>query len=232
MKMKSLALAWAAVMLAGSASLAQAQSTSNAELYHVQFVKAAPGKLGALIDAYLKLPPDVNNPEPPVILRHAQGDDWQLLVISPLGKDEMVSATEQAAAVNQWTLQVRGLSARHGDTFTQGPPWAEAKKLLLGDNQQNGVYIVTTYEPVPGHRAELLKALQSGPQASPSTTLTLQHREGAPWQVLTIQRYASWSVLGEIMQKQRQQSPGVPPTADHIAAHHDTIAERVTAPVR
>jgi hypothetical protein len=215
--MKSLVLSSALLLiLAGSASstLAQAQSQSqtpsstNEELYHVRFVKAAPGQLAALWAAELKAPPDPDNPEPPIILRHAQGDDWQLLVISPLGKDETIRAEQPSPALQEWFTKLRGLSARHDDTIVQGPPWAEAKKMLIGDGGAGGVYLIGTFEPAPGHRDQLLSALKSGPGPAGSTApLILTHREGASWSFLTIERYPSWAALGEMMQKQISAGP-------------------------
>jgi hypothetical protein len=223
------------VMLAGVSShawaqaQAQGQAATNEELYHVRFVKAAPGQLAALTAAELKFPPDPNNPEPPIILRHAEGDDWQLLVISPFGKDETIRAEQPNAALQPWLTQMRTLSVRHDDTITQGPAWADAKKLLLGDGQPGAVYVVSTFEPVPGHRDQLLTALTTGPTATPSSTLVLTHREGAAWTFLAIDRYASWTAFGEAMQKQAAQTPGPTTASEHFATHHDTIATRVTA---
>jgi hypothetical protein len=218
--------------VAGGSPPAGAQETPNLELYHVQFVKAAPGKLGALIEAHLKAPADPADAEPPLIFRHAQGDDWQLMILSPMGKEHTIRAEQPSAAQQQFIQQLRGLSARHDDTITLGPPWAQARKVLLGDGEAGAVYIVSAFEPVPGQRQQLLKALTEGPNADASTTLILQHLEGAPWQLLTITRYASWVALGEAMERQRKQTPGVPPTAEHTAAHRDTIVERVTGPIK
>jgi hypothetical protein len=229
--MKSLVISSALLMMLAGASAhvwAQTPAATTEELYHVRFVKAAPGQLAALTAAELKAPPDPNNPEPPIILRHAEGDDWQLVVISPLGKDETLRAEQPNPAMQQWLTQLRTLSARHDDTIAQGPAWADAKKLLLGDGQAGAVYIVSTFEPVPGHRDQLLTALTAGPPATPST-LVLTHREGAVWTFLAIDRYASWSALGEAMQKQAAQTPGPSPASEHFATHHDTIAVRVTA---
>jgi hypothetical protein len=228
--MKSLVIASTLLlMLAGSSvparAQAQASSATNEELYHVRFVKAAPGQLAALMAAELKAPPDPDNPEPPIILRHAQGDDWQLVIISPLGKDETIRAEQPPAALLEYFTKVRGLSARHDDTITQGPPWAEAKKVLVGDGAAGAVYLIGTFEAVPGHRDQLLKALKDSPV--PSSTLILTHREGAPWSFLVIERYPSWTALGESMQKQASAGPS--PAGEHFATHHDTIVVRVTA---
>jgi hypothetical protein len=226
--MKFRVISSALLMLVGigaPAAWAQAQAASSEELYHVRFVKAVPGQLAALIAAELKAPQDPDNPEPPIILRHAQGDDWQLLVIAPLGKDETIRAEQPNQTLQQFLTQLRSLSMRHDDTIVQGPPWAEAKKVLVGDGQPGAVYLIGTFESVPGHRDQLLSALKESPV--PSATLVLTHREGAPWTFLVIERYPSWTALGESMQKQ---AAGGPTSAsEHFSAHHDTIVTRVTA---
>jgi hypothetical protein len=209
-----------------------AQQTQNVELYHVRLVKAAPGKLADLVDSELKAPPIFNQKadQRPVILRHAQGDDWHLLVITPLGKEATVSP-EPPPARQEFVAQARGLSARHSDTFAQGPSWAEAQKLLAGDGKGGGVFLVSTFEPVSGQRDQLLAALKQAPDAA--ETLVFEHREGAAWQVMTITGYSSWAALGEGMQRERtERKGGVSPVNPHVAAHHDTIAERVTGPIR
>jgi hypothetical protein len=218
-------------VLAGAAPSARAQAGAAGELYHVQFAKAAPGKLMALIEGELKAPPTPGESEAPVIFRHVQGDDWQLMTISPLGPSTTIRVEPPNPALEQYVSQMRTASMRHGDTITEGPPWAEARKVLLGDEAPDAVWVVSTFEPLPGHRDQLLAALRQGPNAASS--LVLQHREGAPWQVLTITRYASWSALGAAMQQSSPStsaaSPGV---SEHIAAHHDTILQRVTGTPR
>ena len=234
--MKSLVLSSTLLLMLASsapaiAQSAQSQSQTSEELYHVRFVKAAPGQLAALWAAELKAPPDPDNPEPPLILRHAQGDDWQLLVISPIGKDETIRADQPSPALQEYFTKIRGLSARHDDTIAQGPAWAEAKKSLLGEGGAGAVYLIGTFEAVPGHRDQLLTALKSpGPAAGAGPApIILTHREGASWTFLTIERYPSWTALGEMMQKQVSGGSGPSPVSEHIAGHHDTIAVRLTS---
>ena len=113
-----------------SASATQ-QAIPAQELYHVHFAKAAPGKLNELISAYQQAPVPAGEPGPPLILRHLQGDDWDLLVLTPLGPEETLKPT--ASAEEQKSVaRMRGLRTQHGDTFTSGPAWAELRAALLG----------------------------------------------------------------------------------------------------
>jgi hypothetical protein len=92
------------------------------------------------------------------------------------------------------------------------------------------------YRSLPGHRDELEGVLRKIAAEDAGRTLTLQHLEGAPWEFISITRYDSWAALGE--SEQKQSGPGTVGPAglaiqEHVAEHHDTVAERVTrAPTR
>jgi hypothetical protein len=220
---------------AAPAAAAQAQpQAGGVELYHVHFVKAAPGKLVEMIDAYVNAPADPQAPGPPVILRHREGDDWNLMVLRPVGAEMTLRASPPPADLQQFLTKTRGLRGQHNDTIAIGPPWAEARKLLGEGGAEasgaGGVYVVSVFRSLPGHRTELEGVLQKIAAEEPGRTLTLQHLEGAPWEYVTITRYDSWTTFGESEQKAGAQAPG--PTAlalgEHLAEHRDTIAQRVT----
>jgi hypothetical protein len=217
-----------------------AQADAGAELYHVHFVKAAPGKLVELIDEYVNAPANPLGSTPPVLLRHRQGDDWNLLVLTPLGAEATLRAVRPSAERMQFFTRIRTLGSEHNDTFAIGPVWPEAQKLVLGERAESAggtgtgaVYVVSVFRSVPGHREQLEGALRkSAADDSSSRTLMLQHMEGASWEFLTITRYDSWAAFGESEQKTGAQplSPTSSALAltEHLAEHHDTVAERVT----
>jgi hypothetical protein len=221
---------------AAPAAQAQAQAGGAAELYHVHFVKAAPGKLVELIDAYVAAPPDPQSSAPPVILRHREGDDWNLLVLQAIGPEVTLRAVPPSAELQQFLTRTRGLRAQHNDTFAIGPPWPEARKLILGDERAEpssgtgGVYVVSVFRSLPGHRDQLEGVLKKLAAEDPGRTLTLQHLEGAAWEYVMIVRYDSWTAFGESEQKLGGQTPAPTSLAmgEHLAEHHDTVAERVT----
>jgi hypothetical protein len=226
---------------AAPAAQAPAQAGGGAELYHVHFVKAAPGKLLELIDSYASAPQDPESSAPPVILRHREGDDWNLLVLRPVGPEVTLRAVPPSAELQQFLTKTRGLRAQHNDTFAIGPPWPEARKLILGAESAessggaSGVYVVSVFRSLPGHRDQLEGVLKKIAAEEPGRTLMLQHLEGAPWEYVMIVRYDSWTAFGESEQKPGGQ-PGSTGLAmqEHLAEHHDTVAERVTraAPAR
>src|SRR5436309_1813570 len=65
------------------------QPAAPQEIYHVHVVKAAAGKLPDLIEAYKNVPgPDPGDPQvTPIVLRHREGGEWDLIVITPRGKE-------------------------------------------------------------------------------------------------------------------------------------------------
>ena len=223
----------------------QAAAAQGQELYHVHFVKAAPGKISELISAYQEAPVAQGEPGPPVILRHLQGDDWDLLVLTPLGKDETIT-TATTPEEQRSIERMRGLTSQHVDTFTSGPPWADVRATLLGDAARptgtaggatGTIYTVTTYRSIPGHRDQLADTLRRIAGLYPDRRTTMQHIEGAPWEFVMLSRYDSWAALGEdqapAADKLRSQGFASNEAIglelrQHVAEHRDTIAEMVT----
>jgi len=222
-----------AALLAPAAARAQ-PSTDTPELYHAHFAKAAPGKLNDLIDAYLTAPVPAGE-QKPIILRHREGDDWDLLVLTPYGKAATtVSAAQPPADVVASYAKVRAASERHTDSFVAGPAWAEAQKAFAGD----GVYVVGVYRSANGHRDQLAATLGKIAAADPpGRTLTLRHVEGGPFDVIQITHYDSWNDIdgqsGASADRMKAQGFATPAAASlelrqHMAEHHDTICIRVT----
>jgi hypothetical protein len=206
-----------------------AQAGAHADVYHVYFVKAALGKAAALGD-FLKTPdPKAPMPGHFLLLRHQEGDSWDYVVIEHLG----VKATVESGGSPQ-PEYAPGLSDWHNDTFVSGPSWPEFTKAMgMGDDaakSAGGVYIVSVFRAAAGHRAQLEKSLAAG-QGGAVGSVMLTHLEGAPWQYLRIERYASWQELAA------SESKGIPDTAkpgspwmqlrEDAAMHNDTIADRI-----
>lgn len=221
---------------------ATAQATAPAaasELYHIEVVKAAPGKLTQLIDAHKNGPaPESNEPQvTPIILRHGEGGEWDLIVITPLGKQTTISASPLPQAIQDYHQRLQPLTDWHGDTFAVGPSWAVVQKALVPGKDEQPVYVVSDYRSLTGHRQQLRQVLDRNAQDTPGRSVLFAHAEGAPWNFLTVTRYDSWAALG---------APPPPPQAgeqrrdaglairEHMAVHHDTIATYVSGgqPIR
>ncbi len=198
------------------------------ELYHIHFVKAAPGKLLELIDTYKNGPaPAADEPQvTPIILRHRDGDEWDLVVITPLGKQTTISAAAPSQATMDYYSRVGPLSDWHNDTFVVGPSWAVVQKALVVAKGEP-VYVVTDYRSLPGHRPQLRQVLDRNAQDTPGRNVLFVHSEGASWNFLNVTRYDSWAEVGA---PPPQPPAGVAPQdqglaiRDHMLVHHDTIA--------
>jgi hypothetical protein len=225
----SLALISLVAAAAANAQPAATPPAGRTDLYHVQFVKALPGKAGAVADGLKAPDPKAAMPGHAIILRHQAGDDWDYCVIEHLGTSSTVEATVPAPNA------VRSLIAWHTDTFAAGPPWAEFAKAmgLGGQGASTDVYSVAVWRAVPGQAGELEKALNRAGQAAkvPVSQAILQHREGGPWNFLAIDHYNSWQDYGT------DQAATVPETGSgqdgwsqvrlYSVYHHDTLADRV-----
>jgi hypothetical protein len=227
-----------AVTLLLGASISFAQQAPAPELYHIHVVKAAPGKLTQLIDAYKNAPgPAENEPQfSPIILRHREGAEWDLIVVAPLGKQTTITAAPAPQAIQDYYQRLQPLSDWHSDTFAVGPAWAEVQKALVPAKDATPVYQVTDYLAVAGQRAQLRKVLE-GDQSTPGRNILFSHAEGASWNYLTVTRYDSWAALGAPAAPAQSGTPQPDPgmaMREYLVAHHDTITVYVSGgqPIR
>jgi hypothetical protein len=201
---------------------------ARTDVYHVHVAAAAPGK-AAQLGEYLKTSAA---PGQSIVLRHQDGAEWDYVVIAHLG----AKATVEAAG-SPPPASARDLSAWHGDTFVNGPAWADfAKAMGLGDDAgktAGSVYVVSTYRATPGHRDQLEKMLGAGPGSGDAAAgaVLMQHLEGAPWNFLTISRYGSWQEFGaseaSSVAQTAKGSGGWYELREHASYHTDTLTSRV-----
>ena len=235
------------LLLAGSLAVAQQPPR---EIYRVHFFKAAPGKLPDLIDAYKNYPaPDASSPRP-LVFRHSEGADWDLLVIYPLGAQASLNANPAppSDAMKSFRDRVMADYSWHVDTYAGGPPLAEVQKALNAprDYSENSaassgaaVYEVEQFTALPGQHDALGQLLARDRAASgAAASVGFEHIMGDSWDYLQILRYNSWQELaaGEsgsaadaLARAQgfaNADAVGLE-LRQHISAHQDTIAGRV-----
>ena len=233
----TLAASLLALGQAANQQTGQAQAAAP-ELYYIHVVQAAPGKLTELIDAYRNGPaPAANEPQfTPIILRHREGSEWDMIVITPLGKQTTISAAPPPQAVQDYFQRLLPLSAWHSDTFATGPSWAEVQKALVPAKVEEAVYVVSDYRSTAGHRPQLRQVLDRNAQDTPGRGVLFAHAEGAPWNFLAVVRYDSWAAI-DAPPPQRPGEQRVDAglaLREHMAVHHDTIAAYVSGgqPIR
>jgi hypothetical protein len=219
-------VAWVTPALAQPA----ARPAPPQEIYHVHVVKAAAGKLPDLIEAYKYVPgPDSGDPQvTPIVLRHREGGEWDLIVITPRGKDHTLRSDAPPQSVQDFNQRIIPVTDWHADTFAVGPVWDVVQKALVPARAAQAVYTVTDYRALTGHRPQLRQTLDRIEEQSAGRSVLFAHIEGEPWNFLSVTRYDSWADLG-----QQQTAPSGPqdPSMDlrrDMAVHHDTVATYVS----
>jgi hypothetical protein len=96
--------------------MVQAPDARDAYLYRTLLVRAAPGALLEVIDLYRdQMPTYEAAGERPFIMRHSQGDQWDLLLLFPMGSfADYYSPSSIARRARAW--EASGIS---GDEFQQ-----------------------------------------------------------------------------------------------------------------
>jgi len=198
-------------------------------LYRTTLVRAAPGRLVELVE--------VVRPRATagaLVLRHSQGDQWDLLVLQPLGSWAEAVASGRLAE----PLAPEPLVAWQEDLVVRGPA---LDSLLAGEGR---LYHVEMFLALPGKRAELVRQRERENDylralARPTNAIFVRET-GAAWDAFTVGTYAGW--------KHYAAREDVPPEKDAAAAavagfgssdaigpylrtliqsHHDTLATRV-----
>ncbi len=156
-----------AVVFALSAGAEEDAAASDAkaarqELYRVITVRAVPGEFAAWLDhcdeirsAYEK-----RGDAAPFVLRHTQGDHWDLMFIEPWGSYQAYldpermakrqAATDEMALLTHW---LDDAPAFREDLFALGPPRQQLAKLFA----ENGFYHVEMFHALAHRKEELLR---------------------------------------------------------------------------
>lgn len=91
-----------------------------AETYRALFVRAAPGRLMELVELVKARRDSAPADARPVVLRHSQGDQWDLVLLQPVGSLGKYFGTDRASADPLWDRLV----SWQEELFTSGPPAA------------------------------------------------------------------------------------------------------------
>ncbi|MFA5910214.1 MAG: hypothetical protein WC815_15645 [Vicinamibacterales bacterium] len=249
--MATLSRALIAVLLLGVAAQvhAQAPAAPRTELYRFVMIQAAPGKLPDLLAMYRQRIPVVTagGDEAPILIRHSQGDRWDLLVIFPSGSftdyysRERVARRETAAKDSgldgaAYLKQMYDLIAWHEDVFVQGPPIAELRAYL----KDMSLAHLEMLQALAGKRDELVKEREMentfNTLRGRPATLIFTHEQGAAWDVITLDAWRDWRQYGELQMISADVSDAAAKKAGFanadavgvymrslISTHHDTL---------
>ncbi len=222
-------------------------------LYRILLVRAAPGRLLDLIERLqLRMAAyEAAGEGRPHIMRHSQGDQWDLMLIFPMGDFERFYVPERTERRNEalegaggvgreWRERLDPLVAWREDLFVWGPPPDRLDARFEGMR----FYHVEMFVALPGRREDLLRQREMENDYLGRTdrppNLIFTREGGAPWDVVTLGFYRD-------LQHFAQRSDLTPEQADEAARaagfeasnrigtylrtlidyHHDTLAVAV-----
>ena len=229
------------------------QATATPELYRFVLIQAAPGRLVELIDLYRQRLPVIAaaGDELPFIVRHSQGDRWDIVVIYPSGtfteyygaervRKRNAAADASGITNEQFAAKFYDLVAWHEDVYVEGPPLRQFREYV----KDLGLIHFEMFQALAGKRAALIEerrmenAFNRG--RSRPDGLIFTHEQGAAWDVITMDGYRNWRHYAESETIPQETSDAAArkagfPNADGIgpymrsliALHHDTIGTPV-----
>jgi hypothetical protein len=213
-------------------------------LYRASLVQAAPGKLLEVVELYKSLRSIESPDEPPLWMRHSQGDRWDLLLLYPIGtyadyyaSDRVAKRVKADRAAEAVAAKLRDSIAWQEDVFVFGPPLAELRGRAAG----SAFFHVEMFHALPAKRADLLREreMENGylKALGRPQNLIFVRDQGASWDLFTIgfyrdlKHYAESADIPEAAQEAAARSAGFegasrigPYLRALISSHHDTLA--------
>lgn len=217
--------------------------------YRALFLRAAPGRLTDLIDLYRTRIEVLSaaGEDRPVVMRHSQGDQWDLMLLFPVTSMEDYFSSDRAARLaaagsdeTGFEERLRQMTSWREELFVQGPP----VDSLATHNEGAGFYHVEIFRALPGTYDELVGQRRMENAYYHATeragNLIFTRISGAAWDVFTIGFYRDIQHFVD--------TPDLPAEAFEQAAvdagfesrdsigtylrslideHHDTLATRV-----
>ncbi|MEZ4455079.1 MAG: hypothetical protein R2882_00820 [Gemmatimonadales bacterium] len=220
-----------------------------APAYQAVFLRAAPGHLLELIDLLNSRMPvyQAAGEARPVLMRHSQGDQWDLLLLAPIGSLERHFGAERQA---RWSDAVRRLGfddvafeqrrdewvAWQEELYVAGPPVADLEAAAA----RSGYFHLEIFQALAGKRDSLLRERRMENdflvRTGKAPNFIFTKLTGSAWDSFTIgfyrdlQHYAEPSRLAAEEENQAAVAAGFE-SRNHIGAylrrfiagHHDTL---------
>lgn len=195
-------------------------SSKPAFLYKTTFVRAAPGKLLDLIALYKSrmAVDEASGDGGPFWWRHTQGDQWDLMLLSPMGSYTEFYSREQLArrrkaagkvsfSEEEFSRKLDACSAWREDIFVMGPPLEAVKKAFEG----TAYYHIEIFVALPGKQEELFKEREMENVYAVETgrpyNMIFVRDQGAAWDLFTLGCYRDlqhWAGSGDITKEKRE----------------------------
>lgn len=207
-------------------------------LYRVLLVRAAPGRLLELIEHYRgRVDAYAAAGERPILLRHRQGDQWDLMLVFPV--ESFAAHYEAARERRRAGAEPDALIAWREEVFMRGP---QAETFRRGTD--GGLFHIEMFLALPGKRAELFREREMEnvflARIDRPRNFIFTRAGGAAWDLMTIGVYrdlphfASADTIANDRQDAAARAAGFE-AANRIGTylrsllwqHHDTLAGRV-----
>lgn len=256
--MRSLLAVVTMITLTSAAAPAAAPATSGMQAadstaYLALFLRAAPGRLLDLVELYRQrmAVQDAAKEPRPLFARHSQGDQWDLLLLYPIGSLSAYHAPEHLARWRQAAVSLgydeaaferraEDLVAWREELFVAGPP----VDTLRARNADAGFYHLEVFLALAGQRAGLLRQRRMEndylQRIGRADNLVFTRLGGGPWDLFTLgfyrnlQHYAEPSTLSEAADDAAARAAGFESRLTigsdlrtFLAGHHDTLLNRV-----
>ncbi len=136
------------------------QNADTSYLFRASLLRAAPGRLLEVLELYRERATvfDSAGDARPFLMRHRQGDQWDLLVLTPMVSFAAFYASERTArrarsGMAHFERQVAERLAWRSDVFVLGPPVETVRTALDG----GALYHVEMFIALPGLREALVR---------------------------------------------------------------------------
>lgn len=220
-------------------------------LFKVTTVRAAPGGFSGLLEGIQALKAsghfaDAGEPAP-LVMRHSQGDQWDLLVITPMASwsefyDAAAVKRREDARQSQAALIARlsTLVAFSEDHFAYGPPFPLVKQAF----DENNFFHIEMFAAAPGKAKQLMQQRRMENAYLDATgqirNMIFHRAGGSDVDVFTIGFHRSllaFAQPADVSDEEKEiaaKSAGFKELSDIsfylrslITAHHDTLAVKV-----
>lgn len=216
----SLGLAFGALLSIAASDTDGPRSSEPTYLYKTTFVRAAPGKLLDLI-ALTKsrmADMDASGDERPLWWRHTQGDQWDLMLLFPMGSyaeyysPERLSRRTKTAEASplspqEFKKKLDACSSWREDIFVLGPPLESVKKAFEG----TAYYHIEIFVSLPGKQEELFKErrMENAYQVATGRpeNMIFVRDQGAVWDIFTLGCYRDlkhWAESPDMSKENRE----------------------------
>ncbi len=183
-------------------------------LYRVTFVRAAPGKLMDLIALHKGRMAEIESfgDERPLWWRHTQGDQWDLMIITPMGSYADFYAKDRAARRKgevEFAAKLSACTSWREDLLAYGPPLEKVRELF----DAAAFYHIEIFVALPGKMEELYRerVMENAYQTAigrPELMIFVRD-QGAAWDMFTLDCYrdlAHWASSGDISREKREEA--------------------------